>query len=214
MPVYDDLKLIFIHIPKTGGTSVENYLENKLKIETETQSQSIFHTLEADPRVNHSLQHCTYQELEWLLPKDSFATYTFFTILRNPFHRTLSDLFFNKLVKPVFDKQNISHEEKYDAILQALRKYLNVNDTFDNHKTPQVDYLLDSDGNLPTRIKILRTESLNKNMKDIMGFKDFNTHANTNNLSVDYDKFYYGELKELIHKKYSRDYELLEKLIR
>ena len=38
MPYFKKINLLFIHIPKTGGTSIENYFYKKYDIERNVQS--------------------------------------------------------------------------------------------------------------------------------------------------------------------------------
>ena len=54
MPYYKDINLLFIHIPKTGGTSLENYLQTK-------SSQSLYSDVTNNIMPEHSLQQISLQ---------------------------------------------------------------------------------------------------------------------------------------------------------
>jgi hypothetical protein len=78
MPVNREKKLIFIHIPKAGGTSIEKYFGLKE-----------FYTEE--PRIP-SPQHMTARQLKITLNDDALWGESFkFTMTRNPYTRMLSE---------------------------------------------------------------------------------------------------------------------------
>ena len=60
MPYYKDNNLLFIHIPKTGGSSLEDYL--KLKY-TQTLYSGPSNDILPDPESQKSLQHQYYNTI-------------------------------------------------------------------------------------------------------------------------------------------------------
>jgi hypothetical protein len=77
MPYFsnDAINLLFIHIPKTGGTSLEKYFSNKYSIDLDKNALYEFistEILEANNiQIDSSLQHLTYQTI--LKYKDFFT---------------------------------------------------------------------------------------------------------------------------------------------
>ena len=65
----------------------------------------------------------------------------------------------------------------------------------DNHNIPQYKFISDENDVLYPQIKILRTESLTKDMKEY-GYKDFNGK----NSSTSYDKYLCAESIQLLMK--------------
>ena len=98
MPYFknNNLNLLFIHIPKTGGTSLEKYLSQKHNIPLD--SKSLYSDLKNGYN-SVSLQHQTYHSL--LKKKTQFGidfnNIKIISIVRNPYERIVSDLFFYKL---------------------------------------------------------------------------------------------------------------------
>jgi len=82
---------MLIHVPKTGGTSVENYFFNKYNIKRTLTSlySSLIFTIN-----NHSFQHSKYIEI--LTHKDyleiDFNKLKILSIVRNPYDRIIYDL--------------------------------------------------------------------------------------------------------------------------
>jgi hypothetical protein len=82
---------------------------------------------------NSSLQHITYNQIveNYKIFNIDFDNIKIITIVRNPYERIVSDLFFYKLIKT-----DTSKEEVFDII----NKYL-VLDIYDNHNIPQYKFI-------------------------------------------------------------------------
>jgi hypothetical protein len=149
----------------------------------------------------HSLQHCTYKELY----NDSqnfcidFNNIKIISVVRNPYHRILSDLFFNKLINLQMTK---------DEIYQQIKYFINSDEEkFDNHKMPQYLYLLNNDNEIEKNIIVMKTESLNDDMK-VNGFDDFETYENvTHRNKINYMELLNNDSIKLINEYYQKDFE-------
>lgn len=206
MPYFnnDELNLLFIHIPKAGGSSVEQYLSNKYSIKLDTSALYGFFSDDFKKQHNitkiYSLQHYTYNELydmREILNIDFTDDLKLFTVVRNPYYRLLSDLFFLGLLKRETDKNEVP---------RIIRRYIVRNK--DNHAIPQFRYIVDKDGYLLPNIKILKTETLNSDMVK-MGFSDFNTHECKNRIGMSdrYDDFLTPDVIKLVHFFYEEDFK-------
>lgn len=209
MPYFnnDELNLLFIHIPKAGGSSVEQYLSNKYSIKLDASALYGFFSegfkKQHDITKIYSLQHYTYNELydmREILNIDLSNNIQIFTVVRNPYYRLLSDLFFLGLLK---------HDTDKNEIPRIIRRYIVSNK--DNHAIPQFRYIVDKGGYLLPNIKILKTESLNYDMVK-MGFDDFNTHECKNRIGISdrYDEFLTPDVIKLVHFFYEEDFKYFD----
>ncbi len=213
MPYYKtkDINLLFIHIPKTGGTSVDKYLLQKYNIKWNNLS---LHTVGSDLKFNnHVLQHVSYQNIidNNNLFNIDFNNLKIITITRNPYHRFVSALFYNNIIKKNTPEKDIDQYIKY--LLEYQLKNANddnYNDKaiYDNHFIPQYKYLC-HDNKLCNNLIILQTENLNNMMHNI-GYRDFNSYENINQHTSqqEYFKYITNNTLEVINKFYKRDFEL------
>ena len=92
MPYYKEKNILFIHIPKTGGTVIENQLKTKFK-------QSLYGgIIRTSPYNGGSPQHLFYKtifEHKEKLNVD-FQNIKVFCVVRNPYDRILSFYFWSK----------------------------------------------------------------------------------------------------------------------
>jgi hypothetical protein len=194
MPYYEKINTLFIHVPRTGGSSLENYL--KKKSPQTVYTQRINNILPESRYHNKSLQHQFYTVLYQyrdLLRIKFDSDLKIITIVRNPYSRAVSDLVYNKLVK-LTDSQ--------EAFCTALKWFLQ-SDEYDNHQVPQNMLLTDDLGNLVDGIRIFKTETLVEDLK-AYGFTDY---AGTGS-GVDYMKYMNSEFISIVNQVYQRDFDL------
>jgi hypothetical protein len=201
MPYYKAINILFIHIPKTGGTSLENYLKTFCKqtlylTKPEIENKNII------PNNKISYQHQTYKTLlkyKEILDID-FTNITIITIVRNPYNRAISDLFYFKLI----DVKSSPHD-----VFIKLKEFINSNyDKYDNHSLPQYEYIINTYGEINNDIKIFRCENL-KNEIIKYGFHKFNNNENTNKKGkIDYNKYLNKDSINLINNYYKKDFEI------
>lgn len=226
MPYFkiNKINLLFIHIPKTGGSSIEKYFSTKYSIKLNFNSLysderrelilgygcgERFNTLPFDKydyslsNSKHnlditSLQHLTYNTI--FLYKELFNInfnndLKIFTIVRNPYNKIISDLFWFELIN-INSTQIIVYEQ--------LKIFIN-GDKFDNHNIPQYMFLVDENNNLNKNIIIFKTENLNNNMYNF-GFKDFNLFENINKIKCNYLDFLNNDSINLINNIFNLDF--------
>lgn len=193
--------VLFIHIPKTGGTSIEQYFSKKYSIPLDYRSLYDFIPIDININMDKriSLQHKTYNEI--IKYKDIFninLDNLTITIVRNPYTRIISDLFYFNLI--TIDN---TKEEVYKIII----KYTNTTNKYDNHNIPQYHFILDNTYKINNNIHIMKTETLTEDMHKL-GYTDFNLHENINkhsNLNY-YDYLNNNSIKH-INNIYANDFK-------
>ena len=208
MPYFknDNINTLFIHIPKTGGSSLECYFSSKFNIKLNNISLYLFMDNETKIKnniiINTSLQHLTYKQIiEYKTVFNiNFDNIKIITIVRNPYERIISDLFWLKKINV-----NSTKEEVFNII----QPYLLSND-YDNHNIPQYVFITDDNKELISDINILHTETLTDDMIRL-GYKDFNLYINVNeNKKVDYYNYLNNESIKIINDFYHYDFILFD----
>ena len=197
-----DVNLLFIHIPKTGGSSLETYFSKKFNMPL--NNSTLFNIVKRFKGV--SFQHQTYQSLityPQIFNIDN-NNLKILTVVRSPYHRLISDLFHFKYIT--------SNSSPVFVFKVLATKYFNTFGANDNHKKPQYLFLLDKDGKmLEENITILRMETLNADMAKL-GYTDFNIVANKNisNFKRNYMSYLNADSIKLINSVYKKDFELFD----
>ena len=198
MPYYKDKNILFIHIPKTGGTIIENNIK---KHTSQTLYSGFSNTLLDFPYNKKSLQHQFYTIIYKFRDKldVNFNNIKIFSVVRNPYDRIISDLFWFNLIKKDFTTKQV-----YDVI---KNRYIYRND-LDNHNEPQYKFLIDENSNLNKNIKIFNTETLNESNDELNKFLGFNINIKKDGINKDYNKYLNKKSISLINTFYKKDFEL------
>ncbi len=202
MPYYKDINILFIHIPKTGGTTIESEINKKF---AQTLYSKNTNNLLPIPFNKKSLQHqfiSTIIKYRNLL-NVNFHNIKIFTIVRNPYYKVISDLFWFKLIN-----KDSTPEEVFNII---KNKYL-FNDQLDNHNVPQWQFITDENFNIYKQIKIFYTEKLDESNQELNKFLGLNIDTNKKKMigseQNNYDKYLNSDSKNLIYYYYIKDFEI------
>jgi len=203
MPYFknENVNILFIHIPKTGGTSVCDYFSTKFNIPLNNSSLHeflILDTVENNIEINSSLQHMSYNTI--MKYKDFFKIESekldIITTVRSPYCRVISDLFFLK---------KINKECSKNEVYIAIQEYITT--LWDNHGLPQYLFLMDENNELIKNLKVMRTETLQYDMNQI-GYVDFDIKINCNENNINYYDYLNSYSLSLINNYYKKDFEL------
>lgn len=189
MPIFDE-EILFLHIPRTGGTILENRLKNQYKMKLFGRDQGL----------GLSKQHYTANEL---ISKNIDIDKLFsFTFVRNPFDRILST-YLNGI---------INHTKSFDDYIDTIKnvvenklyyKIWKINTSDISHYKPQVELLenLNPDfigrfENYENDIKILSKMHPKLNCL---------CELNIKKRDVDYRKYYNERNRNIIEELYKDD---------
>jgi uncharacterized protein YlzI (FlbEa/FlbD family) len=149
--------------------------------------------------INSSLQHITYKTIDTNKEffKIDMSNIEIITIVRNPYNRIISDLFWHKKITI-----NSTTEEVYHKIQKYLR-----DETLDNHNIPQYLFVTDEKMQLIPNIKILYSETLSSDMHKL-GYVDFDVKINDNKNKPNYFHYLNPSSIQLINEFYDYDFKL------
>jgi len=207
MPINDERKLIFIHIPKTGGTSLSSMLFGNIQ---HSKDKLLGSMIEVGGKYRRS-SHCTAEEI-LLLHSQKFLEYSIITCVRNPYHRVVSEYFHLKrfakkhpvlgyVNKMSFKEFVIGLADNYDIIRETCQNY--KHEDYFIHFLPQVEFLK-IDGQM-IDVKIFKFEKYH----EIEEYFEKKTHLNKNKLKekTEYERLYDNESKKIISTLYKEDFE-------
>jgi len=131
---------LYVHIPKTGGQSIEQFFMNLLKLDWNADREVLLLQANDNPeRGTEKLAHLSASEYvsDGYLPMEEFRNYFKFSFVRNPWSRILSEYRY---------RNYFQHRSFRDFVLNKLPKP-GWDDQY-RHVMPQYDMLYDSEGNL------------------------------------------------------------------
>ena len=197
MPIAHQHKTIFVHIPKTGGKSIEYALgvfgsNNK---GGNRKNDEILYGYQNDS--NKALQHLTALEIKSVISNDVYNAYFKFAIVRNPYDRVISEYFWVKQLS-----MNMSFK---DFLVKKIQPNKNLN----SHYMEQYKFITDENGNIIVDF-VGKFENFNKDLRYVLNKLGLNKkilHMNkTKPLNfIHYSDYYNEETKNLVKQIYEKD---------
>jgi len=133
-------RCIFCHIPRTGGTTVEEILwphplsEKDLWMGFRNRYGNEYHT--------GGLQHLPARKIKQRIGNDLFANYFKFSMIRNPWDRSVSQYESMKLRPDLREMVGMTQNAPFARYLDLIARHRHV------QWEPQCDFLFDQDGKL------------------------------------------------------------------
>lgn len=196
MPLITSKKILFLHIPKTGGTTIEAALD--------MHKPECFFYLNWYKNYRVCPQHLYYSELAREV--EGLSEYTTFTIVRNPFDRLVSEFYHVKNPNNLAFKDfgNLTFEnfvEKVFIFDSSKRKWL-----FDRHIEPQHLFLEGC-----TQIEIFKFEEIEKCFDYLKNIVDKNLsfgHERKSRARKPFQEYYNNSTRMLVEEFYKKDLEM------
>ncbi len=210
MPKIDDKKIIFIHIPKTGGSYIDTNILNIdiLNITNDIQQK---YFVGVNNKIHYS--HMTINEISQLI---DITKYNYvFTMVRNPYDRLVSNYFFNGYVL-ISKNFNSFVYDLYDYVIND--KDIFLNDTSDiikktlhiHYRINQVDFLK-KNNMIYNKIKVFKyekfKESINTIISDLKLDIKYDNNKINNSEHENYKSYYNKETADIVYKLYQPDFE-------
>ena len=210
MPICNKNKIIFVHIPKTGGTSIEKlfgmYNENSNMPDLDKlhghvpveNSTKVNNPLSLAGNYGYYLQHLSINEIKRLIPDHIYIDKNIFTCIRNPWDRIVSEYIWAYSFLKFDDFIN----KVYDVVSNRI-----MLDTENVHFRPQNEFL-NSELNYICRFEEFKSDlgnltkslSLNINVDKIPHEKK--------SIRNHYSQYYSNKSIALIEEIYAKDIEI------
>lgn len=194
MVICHDLQCIYIHIPKTAGTSIEQFLKDNGK-------NSIDYL---GVRNNRSLHHLLAHELKKEVPF-IFYKYYKFSIVRNPYDRLLSEYYWTP-IQGVGFKSGQSKADFITYVSSVVKNRLYFTNIYNDHFIPQADFLYN--GKKILIDQLFRYEDLEwtiEYLKKKLNIENNLPYLNKSNKNIKKTEWTQRQ-KERIYKIYQKDF--------
>ena len=160
-------KIIFIHIPKCAGQSIENIFLKDLGLNWQERHHLLLRPRKDKEKGPERLAHLYAEEYFkfGFISKQSYDKFFKFTIIRNPIDRLLSEINYRRIPKKKSTNSNgFESVEEYISKVSKLNKFSDLQ----RHISPQVRFLYDSETNKLLVDKIILFDELNHEVPKIL----------------------------------------------
>ena len=140
--IFHSLKTIFVHIPKAGGTSVENLLWPNASSRTESDLWMGFVRPFYNKYQTGGLQHLLAKQIQYEIGNTIFSEYYKFAIVRNPWSKSVSQFVYMSMREDLRNFINMKPNTTFIEYLNLILKKDHV------QWKSQVDFILDHNGEI------------------------------------------------------------------
>lgn len=199
-------KCIFVHIPKAGGTSIEQLIWPSLNDRSEATLWMGFIDKYNNKYQTGGLQHLFATQIRQELGEVVFSKYFKFTMVRNPWDKIVSQYVFMKKRKDLREFIGMETDDGFKTYLALIQKHTHVQ--WDS----QYKFILDTNGEQLVDF-IGRFENFNDEVYKVLDSINIKTkkipHIKKSTRS-NYRDYYDEESKEIVSHIYKKDIELLD----
>ncbi len=212
MPLSHEMRCLFVHVPKTGGTSIEAALGMRSERKAEDRDR-LFGRVESPDLLGLGLgtaylQHLTRSEIDRVHPDRPFADYFSFAVIRNPWDRMVSSY-----THPDGHLHRTAREQGVELDGLDFASYVRATASLEHaHLRPQADYVTDAEGKLCVDY-VGRFERLADSFAEICRRLGVERSLPVKKKSKrrahgGYRAYYGDETRRLVAARYARDAEL------
>ena len=207
----DRLKAVFVHIPKCGGSSVEEMLFSKeertednfwMGFERSGLTQSMRNRYQTG-----GLQHLTALQLRHAMGREAFASYYRFGVVRHPVKRSLSQYKYTLQSKNLRKWIGMSASDPFEVYLKKTYKRHHV------QWQDQVSFLYDHRGNCLVN-DVIRLEKIDTAIGvvfDALGIDKVPVpHVKKSKTGHDRTKSVSENAQDILWELYKDDFEVLD----
>ena len=207
MLISTEKKFIFVHVPKTAGTSVTTMLSPHCLMPERTSFRRVLSHLPVpeDPYKAFMRKHDKAWWLKIKLPRKMFDTYLKFAVVRNPFDYAVSYYFYTR--------RNVTHSRHKMAMRSTFSEYLRAMGR-KNWFTPvtQHSWLTDVSGQRIIVDRVLRFETLHDDLSALcaeLGIDMDMPHSNSSS-HTHYSAYYSEDDRAFAERLFRRDLEMFD----
>ena len=195
-------KCIFIHIPKCGGTSIENLIWPEPRSEADLWMG--FKDKYHNAYQTGGLQHLFAIHVRDIVGKETFDDYFKFTIVRNPWEKAVSQYFYMRQRPDLRAFIGMNENDSFKKYLELIQTKQHV------QWEPQYKFIYDENGELMVDY-VGRLETIDEDVQYIfnrLGVQGKIAHANATR-HQHYSAYYDEETKKIVDDLYGDDVRLL-----
>ena len=180
--IIDKEKLIFIHIPKNAGTSIENLFGGD----------------------NTGFHHDDINVIKEKFP-EKYNTYRKFTVIRNPYDRMVSWYFYYNIPNLINHLSKFK-DHNFDINLLNFTNWVKNPTVYNISFIDDPKYLKPQNEWIDETVEIIKFENLNEELNNFFN-KKINLPNNNKSKHKHYLEYYNKDTLDFIYNKYKEDFE-------
>jgi len=214
-------KLIYIHIPKTGGISIEEFLQSYYGYVRNAflfnHGYGIYPASNNGGNTVYPHMHYPLQYVVKELNKNQIEvdnSWNIFSIVRNPYNKLISALFYDKNLPLKYNYFTLPENQRHHYLNSILTQFTNsdINHNYhSNHSYPQYKFF----DNIDLDCKIFKFESGLKNILNEMGYSNLDnlphkldTFTSIGISKPKYETIYTNQFINYVNQTYAKDFEM------